>query len=66
MMDKLFLNAQEIAEACDCSKQKAYLIIRQANEELKQKGFLTQQGKLPRKYFLKWSMEKIYAGKQSK
>lgn len=50
-MEKLFLNAQEIAEACDCSKQKAYLIIRQANEELKEKGFLVQQGKLPRKYF---------------
>lgn len=50
-MEKLFLNAQEIAEACDCSKQKAYLIIRQANEDLKAKGFLVQQGNLPRKYF---------------
>lgn len=58
-MEKLFLNAQEIAEACDCSKQKAYLIIRQANEELKQKGFLIQQGKLPRKYF----QEMVYGEK---
>lgn len=51
-MEKLFLSAEEVAEACDCSKQKAYLIIRQANEELKDKGYLVQQGKLPRKYFL--------------
>ena len=58
-MEKLFLTAQEIAEACECSKQKAYLIIRQANEELKQKGFLTQQGKLPRKYF----QEMVYGEK---
>lgn len=50
-MEKLFLNVEEIAEACGCSKQKAYLIIRQANEELKAKGCLTQMGKLPRKYF---------------
>lgn len=59
-MEKLFLNAQEIAEACDCSKQKAYLIIRQANEELKAKGFLVQQGKLPRKYF----QEMVYGEKK--
>lgn len=51
-MEKLFLGVKEVAEACDCSKQKAYLIIRQANEELKAKGYLVQQGKLPRKYFL--------------
>lgn len=58
-MEKLFLNAQEIAEACGCSKQKAYLIIRQANIDLKQRGFLVQQGKLPRKYFF----EMIYGEK---
>ena len=51
-MEKLFLNAEEIAEACGCSKQKVYSIIRQENEKLKQKGYLTQMGKLPRKYFL--------------
>ena len=58
-MEKLFLTVQEIAEACGCSKQKAYAIIRQANDELKQKGFLTQQGKLPRKYF----QEMVYGEK---
>ena len=60
-MERLFLTAQEIAEACDCSKSKAYLIIRQGNEELKQKGFLTQHGKLPRKYFL----EMVYGEKEN-
>lgn len=58
-MEKLFLNAQEIAEACGCSKQKAYLIIREANEELRAKGYLTQMGKLPRKYFF----EMVYGEK---
>lgn len=52
-MEKLFLNADEVAQMCDCSKQKAYLIIRKANESLREQGYLTQNGKLPRKYFLK-------------
>lgn len=59
-MEKMFLNAEDIAEACDCSKQKAYLIIRRGNEKLQQKGFLVQQGKLPRKYFL----EMVYGESQ--
>ena len=51
-MEKMFLDVVEVAEACGCSKQKAYGIIREANKKLKSKGFLVQQGKLPRKYFL--------------
>lgn len=51
-MEKMFLGAEEIAEACGCSKQKAYLIIRHGNAKLQERGFLTQQGKLPRKFFL--------------
>lgn len=58
-MEKLFLGAEEIAEACGCSKQKAYMIIREGNEKLKAKGYLTQMGKLPRKYFL----EMVYGEK---
>lgn len=51
-MEEMYLNAKEVAEACGCSKQKAYKIIREENEKLKKKGYLTQMGKLPRKYFL--------------
>lgn len=58
-MEKLFLNADEVAQMCDCSKQKAYLIIRKANESLREQGYLTQNGKLPRKYFF----EKVYGEK---
>lgn len=49
----MFLNVDDVREACCCSRQKAYMIIREANEELKKQGFLTQQGKIPRKYFFK-------------
>lgn len=52
-MEKMFLNVNDVKEACCCSRQKAYMIIREANEELKKQGFLTQQGKIPRKYFFK-------------
>lgn len=58
-MEQLFLTADEVASACRCSKQKAYGIIRHANEDLKKKGFLIQQGKIPRKYFL----EMVYGEK---
>lgn len=59
-MEKLFLNVEEIAEACGCSKQKAYLIIREANEELKAKGYLTQMENYPKNTSWKWFMEKMH------
>ncbi len=55
------LTAKDIAEMCDISESKSYQIIRQLNEELKEKGFLTFRGRVSRAYF----MEKMYGMKES-
>lgn len=48
---KLYLTAIDISEMLGISKGKAYEIIRDYNTELKSKGYLVIQGKLPRAYF---------------
>lgn len=40
-MDNRFIRAEEVAAELDVSKTYAYKLIRQLNEELKAKGFLT-------------------------
>lgn len=45
------LSAHEIAAELNCSKQKAYQIIRECNEELKRKGYITISGKIPRAFW---------------
>ena len=49
--DKIFLNADDVAEELNISKPFAYKLIRNLNSELKAKGFVTISGKLSRKYF---------------
>lgn len=46
-----FLNAKDISEIMTISKSMAYKIIRQLNDELQKKGYITLSGKVPRKYF---------------
>ena len=41
MTDKTFMRADEVAEELDVSKAYAYKIIRQLNDELRAKGFIT-------------------------
>lgn len=55
-MTKQVLTAKDIAEICNVSESKAYLIIRQLNDELKAKGFLVFSGRVSKAYF----MEKMY------
>ena len=43
--------AEEVAAELDVSKPYAYKLIRQLNEELKAKGFLTIAGRVNRQYF---------------
>lgn len=50
------MRANEIAEALSVSEGMAYKIIRKLNAELKQKGYITIQGRVSRKYF----QEKFY------
>ena len=55
-MTKQVLTAKDISEICGISERKSYGIIRQLNEELSKKGFLTFRGRVSRAYFY----EKMY------
>jgi hypothetical protein len=48
---KLYLTADEVAEMLGISKGHAYAMIRDCNAELKQDGYLTVAGKVPKKFF---------------
>ena len=48
---ELFVRAEEVAGALGISKPYAYKLVREMNEELKQKGFLTIPGRVSRSYF---------------
>ncbi len=50
-IESLYIGAEEVAAVCAVSKAKAYLIIRAENEKLKDQGYLTIAGRLPRRYF---------------
>lgn len=56
MRANLFLSADEVAEELSISKPFAYKIIKKLNDELDQKGYMTIQGRVSRKYFC----EKFY------
>ena len=51
MNNTLFVTAREIAEELGISKPFAYKLVRQMNEELEAKGFLTIAGRVSRKYY---------------
>ena len=51
MSKELFVRAEEVAGALGISRPYAYKLVREMNEELKQKGFLTSPGRVSRRYF---------------
>lgn len=51
MTEAVFVNADQVAEELKVSKPFAYKLIREMNEELKQKGYLTVAGRVSRKYY---------------
>lgn len=55
-MENRFIRAEEVAQELSVSKPYAYKLIRQLNEELKAKGFITITGRVNRQYFY----ERIY------
>ena len=57
---KQFLTVEDVKAVCGVSDSKAYKIIRQMNEELAAKGYLTLAGKVSAAYFF----EKIYGGSE--
>lgn len=60
-MQRQYITAQEVAEALGVSLGKAYAVIRDLNDELKAKGYITVAGKVSRVYF----EEKCYGVKVS-
>jgi hypothetical protein len=56
MADTLFVRAGDIAKEMGVSEAMGYKIIRNLNNELKEQGFITVQGRLSRQYF----EERIY------
>ena len=57
--EKRFLNAEDVANIMECSKSRAYTIIKDLNAEMKSKGYVVISGKINAKYF----NERIYDGK---
>lgn len=50
-MENKFIRVDEVAKELDVSKPYAYKLIRQLNDELKEKGFITIAGRVNRQYF---------------
>ena len=72
MEKELFVRAEEVARELGISKPYAYKLVREMNEELKKKGFLTIPGRVSRRYFeekwlhlfrneetLAWELERV-------
>lgn len=53
MRNELFVTAGEVAQELGVSKPFAYKLVRQMNEELEEKGFITIAGRVSRKYMKK-------------
>ena len=51
MEGAIYITAAEMAEMLGISKPYAYKLIKQMNEELDEKGFITIPGKVATKYF---------------
>ncbi len=56
-MENRFIRAEDVAQELNVSKPYAYKLIRQLNEELKAKGFITIAGRVNRSIFTKGSTE---------
>ena len=46
----VFAKANEVSELLNCGKSTAYKIMRQLNNELKEKGYMTISGNVNRAY----------------
>lgn len=47
----MYLDVYQVCDRLGCAQSKAYTIIKQLNDELKAKGYITISGKISRKYF---------------
>ena len=51
MENTLFVTAETVAKDLGVSKPFAYKLVRQMNDELNAKGYLTVAGRVSRKYY---------------
>lgn len=49
---KRFFDCNDVCEILECKKAHAYEVIKKLNNELEEKGYLTERGKIPSQYFL--------------
>ena len=56
MEKELFVRAEEVARELGISKPYAYKLVREMNEKIKKKGFLTSPERVKSRYF----KEKFY------
>ncbi len=61
MENKNYLKATDVAEFIGVSVPTAYKIVQRLNTELKNNGYITISGRVPKKYFL----EKVYGGERA-
>ena len=52
-MTNRYLSAKEVARLLDIAESTAYAVIRKWNKELKEQGYFTKAGSVPRAYFEK-------------
>lgn len=50
-MSKYYVEKKEVMEALGVADTKAFRIIKELNDQLKEKGYITIPGKVSRKYF---------------
>ena len=62
LKNNLFVTAGEVAQDLGVSKPFAYKLVRQMNEELEAKGFMTSAGRVRIKYY----EEKFYGMSQER
>ena len=60
-MENKFIRVDEVADELGVSRPYAYKLIRQLNEELKGKGFITIAGRVNRQYF----NERLYGARSA-
>ena len=61
MVETMFIAASEVAKELGVSKPFAYKLVKQMNEDLAKKGFITIAGRVSRQYYREkiYGMEKI-------
>lgn len=59
-MENKFIRAEDVAQELNVSKPYAYKLIRQLNEELRAKGYITISGRVNRQYFY----ERLYGAER--